>query len=401
MEKTMTRNEGGEGAAAPAKRREGSQWRSKAEEYQMISNLTGFDNLRAMMEGEATVKRRKRRRNRNRNRKKNNNEFQFHAQQPFPPAIDTEQAEAVRTVEVSKWDLIEISANDVPQKLAVDAAVKENKKIETVQAVKGRTEGNGDEACSKEVVNLCSSSFEDDGMISNVSSRKRTGEMVSAEPTINEDGKMVRRKELKAVVAEESVGAGKNEMHAEKPKCIETVKLSENSAENTVLQKLLRKPRYFDPPNGSWASYLSCGKDHQAAANWTLQNRVKACFLCGSLQHFGKHCGQKIRCYICNDFGHLSCVKLPDTGPTEVSCYNCGQSGHLGSECSKCPKVAGGSKSHALCYRCRDEGHFARTCTLSRKHARRIQAKMRSLGSSSAPPDCGPQNDVKDAKGEI
>ncbi|XP_022745100.1 uncharacterized protein LOC111295721 isoform X2 [Durio zibethinus] len=419
MEKTMTRNEGGEGAAAPAKRREGSQWRSKAEEYQMISNLTGFDNLRAMMEGEATVKRRKRRRNRNRNRKKNNNEFQFHAQQPFP----------------------------------VDAAVKENKKIETVQAVKGRTEGNGDEACSKEVVNLCSSSFEDDGMISNVSSRKRTGEMVSAEPTINEDGKMVRRKELKAVVAEESVGAGKNEMHAEKPKCIETVKLSENSAENTVLQKLLRKPRYFDPPNGSWASYLSCGKDHQAAANWTLQNRVKACFLCGSLQHFGKHCGQgqycfvcrgrghqaydcpekqeeknsiiclrcgdaghdmfscrndyspddlkKIRCYICNDFGHLSCVKLPDTGPTEVSCYNCGQSGHLGSECSKCPKVAGGSKSHALCYRCRDEGHFARTCTLSRKHARRIQAKMRSLGSSSAPPDCGPQNDVKDAKGEI
>ena len=88
MEKTITRNEGGEGAAAPSKRIEGSQWRSKAEEYQMISNLTGFDNLRAVMEEEATVNRRKRRRRRRRRRRnrnrKNNNDFQFHAQQPVP-----------------------------------------------------------------------------------------------------------------------------------------------------------------------------------------------------------------------------------------------------------------------------------------------------------------------------
>ncbi|XWS56122.1 hypothetical protein CRYUN_Cryun09bG0059400 [Craigia yunnanensis] len=450
MEKTITRNESREGAAAPSKGREGSQWRSKAEEYQMISNLTGFDSLRAMMEGEATLKRRKRRRRRNRNRKKNNNEFQFHAEQPVAvddgqPAIDTEQAgrdEAVKTVEVSKWDLIEISDTDVPQKPNVHTVVRENKMIETVQAVKSRTEGNGDEAGPKEVIDLCSSSSEDDGLISNISSRKSTGEMVSAESTINEDGKTVRRKELKTVVAEETVDAGKKEMHAEKPKCIETVKSPEKSAESAVLRKLLRKPRYFD----SWARCFSCGEDHAAAANCRLQKRVKACFLCGSLQHVGTHCAQgqywfvcggghqandclekqeesknyiiclrcgdsghdmfscrsdyspddlkKIRCYICNDFGHLSCVKLPDTSPTEVSCYNCGQSGHLGSECSKCPKVAGESKSPALCYRCREEGHFARTCTLSRKHARRVQAKMRSLGSSSAPPNCGPQNDA-------
>ena len=77
--------------------------------------------------------------------------------------------------------------------------------IETVQAVKSRTEGNGDESGPKEVIDLCSSSSEDDGLISNIISRKSTGEMVSAEATINEDGKTVRRKELKTVVAEETV----------------------------------------------------------------------------------------------------------------------------------------------------------------------------------------------------
>ncbi|XVE96205.1 hypothetical protein REPUB_Repub02eG0201500 [Reevesia pubescens] len=421
MEKTIPiRNEGREAAANTG---ECSEWRSKAEEYDIVSNLTGFDNLRAMMEGEATVNRRKRRRRRRKKKLKNNNdEFQFHAQQLFP----------------------------------VDAAIKEIKMIEPLQALKSRTEGNIDEARPKEFIDLCSSSSYDDGLVSNISSIKSNGEMASVEATVNEDTKTVRREELKSIVAEENVEAGKKEMHAEKAKCVETVKSPEKLVENTVLRMLLRKPRYYDLPSGSWASCLSCGEDHPTAANCRLQKQVKACYLCGSLQHTGQHCAQgqysfvcrgtrnqvndwpekqeennlnyviclrcgdsghdmfscrsdyslndlkEIRCYVCQDFGHLNCVKLSDTSPAEVSCYNCGQFGHLGSECSKCPKVAGSSKSPTLCYRCREEGHFARTCTLSRKHARRVQAKMRrSLGSSSAPPKCGPQNDSKDTKGEI
>lgn len=36
------------------------------------------------------------------------------------------------------------------------------------------------------------------------------------------------------------------------------------------------------------------------------------------------------------------------------------------------------------------------------QRARRVRAKMRrSLGSSCAPPNCGPQNDIKDANGKI
>ncbi|TYH21815.1 hypothetical protein ES288_A04G075900v1 [Gossypium darwinii] len=340
-----------------------SEWRSEAEEYEMISSPTAFHKSRAMVETEATVKRKKRRRK----RKRMNNWLklsQFHPHHPNPVDID----------------------------------VKENKMIEVVQAVKCRTEGIGDKAGSKEANDMSSSSSVDDSLISNISSGTRIGDIVSAKGAINVDGEMVRT-ELKTFAAEATVDAGMKEMHSLKAKCVETVKLPGKSAKSTVLRNH-HKPRYFDPPNSSWTRCLSCGEDHPAAENCMLQKHVKACFLCRCLRHIGKYCSQKIRCYICNDFGHLSCVKLPDASPTEVSCYNCGQSGHLGSDCSKCPKVVRGSKSPALCYRCREEGHFARSCTLPRKHARRVHAETRSVGSSSAPPNRGPQNDAKGATQE-
>ncbi|TYI32652.1 hypothetical protein ES332_A04G079100v1 [Gossypium tomentosum] len=412
-----------------------SEWRSEAEEYEMISSPTAFHKSRAMVETEATVKRKKRRRK----RKRMNNWLklsQFHPHHPNPleagkPAFDTEQA---------------------GKDQCVDIDVKENKMIEVVQAVKCRTEGIGDKAGSKEANDMSSSSSVDDSLISNISSGTRIGDIVSAKGAINVDGEMVRT-EVKTFAAEATVDAGMKEMHSLKAKCVETVKLPGKSAKSTVLRNH-HKPRYFDPPNSSWTRCLSCGEDHPAAENCMLQKHVKACFLCRCLRHIGKHCSQgqycfvcrgtfdqasdcpkkqkennlnynvclrcgdsghdmfscrsdysaddlkKIRCYICNDFGHLSCVKLPDASPTEVSCYNCGQSGHLGSDCSKCPKVVRGSKSPALCYRCREEGHFARSCTLPRKHARRVHAETRSVGSSSAPPNRGPQNDAKGATQE-
>ncbi|KAB2034746.1 hypothetical protein ES319_D04G106500v1 [Gossypium barbadense] len=378
MEKSIPiRNEGGEASDII----QTSEWRSEAEEYEMISTPTAFHKSRAMVETEATVKRKKRRRK----RKRMNSWLklsQFHPHHPNPVDID----------------------------------VKENKMIELVQAVKCRTEGIGDKAGSKEAIDMSSSSSVDDGLISNISSGTRIGDIMSAKGTINVDGEMVRT-ELKTFAAEETVDAGMKEMHSEKAKCVEIVKLPGKSAKSTMLRNHLQKPRYFDPPNGSWTRCLSCGEDHPAAENRMLQKHVKACFLCRRLQHIGKHCSQgqyclvcrgtfdqasdcpkkqkennlnynvclrcgdsghdmfscrsdysaddlkKIRCYICNDFGHLSCVKLPDASPTEVSCYTCGQSGHFGS------------------------------------HARRVHAEMRSVGSSSAP-NRGPQNDAKGATQE-
>ncbi|KAK8593462.1 hypothetical protein V6N12_045542 [Hibiscus sabdariffa] len=400
------------------KRNENSEWRSEAEEYELISNPTVFHNFR--------------------------NAFPVDSGNP---AIDTSKDEAVRTVDVSKWNFNEISDN-VPPQLDVDTDVKD-KMIETVQAVTCRTEGNGDKAGSKEVSDICSSSSVDEGLILNISYGTSTGGgMVSAEGTINVNGEMVRS-ELKSVLAEETVDAGLKEMHADKAKCEEIVK---SPLKNTVLRSHLQKRRYFDLPHGNWARCLDNGQDRPAPVNCTLQKRVKVRFLSRNHQHIGKHCSQgrycfvcrgtfhqahdcpkkqeenhiiclrcgdsghdlfscrsdysvddlkKIQCYICKDFGHLSCVKLPDhTSPTEVSCYNCGQSGHLGSDCSKCPKAVRGSKSPALCYRCREEGHFARMCTLPRKNARRVHAEVRSPGFSSAPPNLGPQSDANESKGE-
>ncbi|KAL1105141.1 hypothetical protein V6Z11_D04G113300 [Gossypium hirsutum] len=362
MEKSIPiRNEGGEASDII----QTSEWRSEAEEYEMISTPTAFHKSRAMVEREATVKRKKRRRK----RKRMNNWLklsQFHPHHPNPleagkPAFDSEQGKDE----------------------CVDIDVKENKMIELVQAVKCRTEGIGDKAGSKEAIDMSSSSSVDDGLISNISSGTRIGDIMSAKGTINVDGEMVRT-ELKTLAAEETVDAGMKEMHSEKAKCVEIVKLPGKSAKSTMLRNHL-KPRYFDPPNGSWTRCLSCGEDHPAAENRMLQKHVKACFLCRRLQHIGKHCSQgqyclvcrgtfdqasdcpkkqkennlnynvclrcgdsghdmfscrsdysaddlkKIRCYICNDFGHLSCVKLPDASPTEVSCYTCSQSGHFGS----------------------------------------------------------------------
>lgn len=90
MEKT---NESGE--AAQAKRIEVGQYRSsKADGNQMLSDLTGFDHLRAMLEGEATFKTRKnkRRRRRNINKMKKKNGFND-AEQPFPVSGSNSKAE--------------------------------------------------------------------------------------------------------------------------------------------------------------------------------------------------------------------------------------------------------------------------------------------------------------------
>lgn len=63
MEKsTPIRNGGGEASYTI----QSSEWRSEAEEYEMIASPTAFHKFRAMVETEATVKRKKRRRKRKR-----------------------------------------------------------------------------------------------------------------------------------------------------------------------------------------------------------------------------------------------------------------------------------------------------------------------------------------------
>lgn len=186
-----------------------------------------------------------------------------------------------------------------------------------------------------------------------------------------------------------------------------------------VLQRLLRGPRYFDPPDSSWGACYNCGEEGHTTVNCTSAKRKKPCFVCGSFDHNSKQCAKgkecfickkgghrakdcpekdqgrsessrmclkcgdsghdmfscwnnysaddlkEIQCYICKNFGHLCCASYPDGGPSEISCYRCGLLGHTGLACAGSRGETSGTLHLSSCFRCGEEGHFARECTNS------------------------------------
>ncbi|KAL4578557.1 hypothetical protein LXL04_014681 [Taraxacum kok-saghyz] len=208
------------------------------------------------------------------------------------------------------------------------------------------------------------------------------------------------------------------------------VTLETNPAEksdNIVLRKLLRGPRYFDPPDNNWGNCYNCGEGGHITANCTSARRKKPCFVCGSFEHNVKQCNKgkdcfickkgghrakdcpeksflgpqstkiclkcgdsghemfscrntyslddlkEIECYICKCIGHLCCVDNTHAGPKEVSCYRCGQLGHSGWECGRVytETTSNGNVTPSSCYKCGQEGHISRKCTTSIKKEKR------------------------------
>ncbi|CAK9164425.1 unnamed protein product [Ilex paraguariensis] len=63
-------------------------------------------------------------------------------------------------------------------------------------------------------------------------------------------------------------------------------------ADNIVLRKLLRGPRYFDPPDSGWGTCYNCGEEGHTTVNCTSAKRKRPCFVCGSLEHNAKQCAK-------------------------------------------------------------------------------------------------------------
>ncbi|KAL3647222.1 hypothetical protein CASFOL_008190 [Castilleja foliolosa] len=189
--------------------------------------------------------------------------------------------------------------------------------------------------------------------------------------------------------------------------------------DNVVMKKLLRGPRYFDPPDNNCGACYNCGEEGHTAFNCTSAKRKKPCFICGDFDHNAKQCNKgrdcfickqqghrakdcpekynnskiclkcgdlghdmfscrndynpddikEIQCYICQKVGHLCCINSSDPGPTEVSCYRCGLSGHTGLACMASFGVDtyNDTAAPSSCFKCGVEGHFARECTNSTK----------------------------------
>ncbi|KAK3040196.1 hypothetical protein RJ639_028446 [Escallonia herrerae] len=156
-------------------------------------------------------------------------------------------------------------------------------------------------------------------------------------------------------------------------------------SDNVVLRKLLRGPRYFDPPDSSWGVCFNCGEEGHMAVNCTSARRKKPCFVCGSLEHNVRQCtkvykslGQfsyrqlpiqliheNLNCWygfarlLLIYFSLLDCFDMRSSLQGQ-DCFICKKGGHRAKDCPD--KYAARSPSANICLKCGHSGHEMFSC---------------------------------------
>ncbi|KAJ4705477.1 Zinc finger, CCHC-type [Melia azedarach] len=309
------------------RRRNERREKSKLDLYEKLNDLSGFENLKAMIEAEASLRTKKRDR-------KKKGKIELCAQENDNIDVDEwvqqlSEDEALKMVEASKLESLPISKIMEAQNQVIDAAKEDEgggsgRTLETtgaddvgnsVETTKATGVESGVNSVELEVIDIVSSSSEDDGLVSDVSlgrsventvesvlTTKATGadDRVNSVPVIDEVDKSISdvisgRNVENTMPADPVVGEKKRKRRRKKTKIkakdtTDDAREGDDAKDNIVLRVLLRKPRYFDPPDWNVKTCSICGKENHTAESCNAQNQKKPCFLCGSPTHIWKYC---------------------------------------------------------------------------------------------------------------
>ncbi|XP_034693363.1 uncharacterized protein LOC117920112 isoform X2 [Vitis riparia] len=365
---------------------------SSLDEFKMLSDLSNFKNLAAMMEAEAFMRKKKIKRR----KKKRKIEFEAQDEITVDVGLGQEQPDTVKAVTMAKAveaGSVSVSENINPEKLFVDevkAGVQPNSikavdmrkasETESVSVTKNIVSEKlfvsnfkiDEERISQEAKKKCTkneevmSSLDEFKMLSDLSNFKNLAAMMEAEAFMRCKKSKKRRKKKRNMEFEVpfpiNVDSVREQKQVDTCKSVDTVKLfqieSIDIKDNIVLQKLLQAPRCFDPPESSWRMCHNSEEEAQTAVACSAEKQKKPCFLCGSFKHSGNHCKQARNCFVYERSQHTRSCPEKNQGncPSSMICLRCGGSGHDMLFCRS--EYSSDDLKEIQCYVCKRFGHL-------------------------------------------
>ncbi|XP_019077394.1 uncharacterized protein LOC100252970 isoform X5 [Vitis vinifera] len=366
---------------------------SSLDEFKMLSDLSNFKNLAAMMEAEAFLRKKKIK------RRKKKKKIEFEAQDEItvdvgPGQEQPDTVKAVTTAKAVEAGSVSVSENINPEKLFVDE-VKAGVQPSSIKAVDMRKASEtesvsvtknivseklfvsnfkiDEERISQEAQKKCTkneevmSSLDEFKMLSDLSNFKNLAAMMEAEAFMRCKKSKKRRKKKRNMEFEApfpiNVDSVREQKQVDTCKSVDTVKLfqieSIDIKDNIVLQKLLQAPRCFDPPESSWRMCHNSEEEAPTAVACSAEKQKKPCFLCGSFKHSGNHCKQQARnCFVYERSQHTRSCPEKNQGncPSSMICLRCGGSGHDMLFCRN--EYSSDDLKEIQCYVCKRYGHL-------------------------------------------